>query len=127
MGVEGRGLQDSGAALDLFIFFLSSFHIQKRTAATTSHILIPLSPPPLPPLPPSSKRERRRAQALRQREIDAGLHGWRAAWADWTARHVPPRWQVLLYNQTEARVAMQAHFPLAGPVLRRLEEVGDWE
>lgn len=40
---------------------------------------------------------------------------------------MPPRWQVLLYNQTEARVAMYAHFPLAGPVLRRLEEVGDWE
>jgi len=40
---------------------------------------------------------------------------------------VPTRWQVLLYNQTEARVAMHAHFPLAGPVLRRLEDVGDWE
>jgi len=39
---------------------------------------------------------------------------------------VPPRWQVLLYDQTEARVAMHTHFPVAGPVLRRLEEVGEW-
>ena len=95
----------------------------------SSHFTQSHAPPslPLPPSLPSSKRERRRAQALRQREIDAGLHGWRAAWADWTALHVPPRWQVLLYNQTEARAAMHAHFPLAGPVLRLLEEVEDWE
>ena len=129
-GVKGRSRLLGLAFIDFFHFY---FPIQQphgsrclKHCHTTSSL-----PPSFPPslsiiLPPRSKRERRRIQALRQREIDAGLHGWRAAWADWTALHVPPRWQVLLYNQTTARVAMHTHFPMAGPVLRRLEEIGEW-